>query len=145
LEKCFEILSERIANIEDAIQHTEASMTEETKSSAGDKYETSREMIQQDLGRLETQLQLARNDNNILRRVEAQKQLSKVIGLGSLLHMDDGMYYFIATGIGRIQFDKSICYVISLASPLGKLLHGKTVGDNIEINGSRKKIVAMLI
>jgi hypothetical protein len=24
-------------------------------------------------------------------------------------------------------------------------LHGKTVGDNIEINGSRKKIVAMLI
>ena len=48
-------LSEKIDNLERLIDETRAS-NNETKSSMGDKYETSREMVQQEINNLQIQL-----------------------------------------------------------------------------------------
>ena len=144
LEKSFSVVSDRIASIRDAIQDAESALTDETKSSAGDKYEVSREMLQQDLGRLESQLQIARNDWEILERIQHTSQPSSSLGLGSVVHTDDGLCYFIAIGIGKIQAGSDNCYVISLASPLGKALYGKQENDYFEINCIKKKVVRVI-
>lgn len=137
--KCLTMLSERIKTIQEAIRDAELSLTDETKSSAGDKYETSREMIQQDLSRLEKQLKIALDDRAILNRIDLTQYTSSV-GLGSLIYTDDGIAYFIAIGIGKVEVDQSTFYVVSLASPLGQILQGKRKGHFFEINNIRREI-----
>lgn len=42
---CLKLVDERVSHIEDAMRNAQASANEETKSSAGDKYETGRAML----------------------------------------------------------------------------------------------------
>ena len=44
-DSCLKLVDERVAHIEDAMRNAQASANEETKSSAGDKYETGRAMM----------------------------------------------------------------------------------------------------
>ena len=53
------LIQNRITEIKSEIEDANDSKKNESKSSAGDKYETSREMIQQTLNNLEGQLILA--------------------------------------------------------------------------------------
>ena len=48
---CCEYVTERIAEAMQAIADTQEAVNNETKSTAGDKYETSREMMQQEINR----------------------------------------------------------------------------------------------
>lgn len=144
LERCYIALEDRLKQIETAIQAAETSLKEETKSSAGDKYETSREMIQQDLDRLEGQRRLLLQEQALLDRIAAQKHASKQIGLGSVVHSEDGMVYFIAIGLGKLQLDNELAYAVSLTSPIGKQLQEKKKDDFFEINGVKKKIINVI-
>ena len=48
---CCEYVAQRIAEATQAIADTQEAVNNETKSTAGDKYETSREMMQQEINR----------------------------------------------------------------------------------------------
>ena len=56
LNYCLKQIEGRLEETAFAIEQAQEAIESETKSSAGDKYETSREMIQQDLSRYHTQL-----------------------------------------------------------------------------------------
>jgi len=142
LAYCQEHVDDRIQEIQTAIGDAEFALQEETKSSAGDKYETSREMIQQDLNRYQQQLFLARQDVDTLDKLSTIKQTA-VIGLGSLVQMDTS-YYFIAVSIGLLKIEDDQVFVISPKSPIGQLLIGKSVGDTFDFNGKQHKIVKVV-
>jgi len=55
-QACFEFIDNRIKTIRQAIQETQASADQETKSSAGDKYETGLSMMQLDMEKQAEQL-----------------------------------------------------------------------------------------
>lgn len=101
----------------------------DTKSSAGDKFETGREMMQREMDKLSALVDNTLNSISKLDRL-ADLPASKVISEGSLVETDQETY-FISIGYGKLD---SI-YAISIESPLGLELKGKRVGDRIEMRG----------
>ncbi|MEJ0032235.1 MAG: hypothetical protein WDO15_18500 [Bacteroidota bacterium] len=65
---CLEFIDNRIKTIRNAISETQASADEETKSSAGDKYETGLSMMQLDMEKQAEQLQEAIRDTRLPRK-----------------------------------------------------------------------------
>lgn len=136
------MVQDKIHQVQESINQVEDSLFNETKSSAGDKYETSREMIQQDLDRLQGQLTASDKDRVVLESLNNISQSDRVV-LGSLVQTDLGVY-FIAIGIGRVSCDGRDVFVISPQSPIGKLLLGKRVGEVLVFNGKEQGILAIV-
>ena len=130
-------LSEKIATLERMISETRAS-NNETKSSMGDKFETSREMVQQEINTLQIQLNENLQALNSLKKINTN--LHQTIGLGSLVETDKGFFY-IAVSLAEINFNESKIFVISTESPLGKILLGKKKGEEITLNTIKQKII----
>ena len=130
-------LSAKIENLERLIDETRAS-NNETKSSMGDKFETSREMVQQEINTLQIQFNENRNARNSLKQINTN--LHQTIGLGSLVETDKGLFY-IAVSLGKIIFNEKKIFVISTESPLGKALYGKKKDEEISLNNLKQKIL----
>lgn len=143
LEECFVILSQKMEQVDLAIKDANLSLQDDTKSSAGDKYETSREMIQQDLNRYEQQLKVLNENKELLKRIQLQKNDGKKAGLGSMVETDKGIY-FLAVSIGQVKIDDKTLFSISTVSPIGKVLVGKAVGESFEFNGTKQTIKALI-
>ncbi|KEY20256.1 GreA/GreB family elongation factor [Kaistella antarctica] len=129
-------LSAKIDNLERLIAETRAS-NNETKSSMGDKFETSREMVQQEINTLQIQLNENRNSRNSLKTINTN--LHQTIGLGSLVQTEKGFFY-IAVSLGKIISNENKIFVISMESPLGKALSGKKMGDEILLNNMKQTV-----
>ena len=132
-------LSAKIENLERLINETRAS-NNETKSSMGDKFETSREMVQQEINTLQIQLNENRNARNSLKQINTN--LHQTIGLGTLVETDKGLFY-IAVSLGEIVFNEKKIFVISTESPLGKILFGMKKGEEISLNNMKQTIKAV--
>ena len=110
----------------------------DTKSSAGDKFETGREMMQREMDKLSALVDNTLNSIAKLDRI-ADLPASMVISEGSLVETDQETY-FISIGYGKLD---SI-YAISIESPLGVELKGKKVGDRVEMRGRNITIKSIL-
>lgn len=115
----------------------QSSLQQETKSSMGDKYETQREMIQQEITR--NQEQLATLKNQIL--VSELNPNLQTIQNGNIVELafnKQTIIIFIGLSIGNIKAENNaIIKTVSLDSPLGKLLIGKQKGDRIILNNNQ--------
>lgn len=109
---------------------------EETKSSAGDKYETGRAMIFLEKEKISIRLSESLKKQQTLDQIKLEK-VSETVQMGSLVRTDKAIF-FIATALGNISED---CYVISPVSPLGKALTGKKTGDSAQFNKTTYKIL----
>jgi len=101
----------------------------DTKSSAGDKFETGREMMQREMDKLSAQVDNTLNSIAKLDRI-ADLPASSIISEGSLVETDQETYY-VSIGYGKLD----TVFAISIESPLGLELKGKRVGDRIEMRG----------
>jgi len=131
--KILKELDRKIAVIGEAIASAKDSRNNDTKSSAGDKYETGREMMQIEIEKNEVLLNQTAKQRKELARIDVSEEFNKV-AFGSLVVTDKGIY-FISIGIGKIQIEDQICYAISLASPIGGLLKDKAIGDEVQFQG----------
>lgn len=139
INTCIDSVNLRIHEVEFAIKDADQALADDTKSSAGDKYETSREMVQQDITRYQKQLTLANSDLDILQKIDSSNAAERV-GLGSLVLTDVGLY-FISISIGLLKIENNSIYVISPLSPIGQVLIGKKVGDIINFNNREQKVI----
>ena len=126
-------LLERVAAANEAIASAREAFGSETKSSAGDKHEVGRAMVQQELDKLEEQRTKLKGLQLDLERVPMERKYDRV-AFGSLVSTDNGLY-FVAIGIGAVEVDGTRCYAISMASPIGQVLAGKTVRESVSFNG----------
>ena len=130
------ILTEKIQNLQTLIEETRSS-SNDTKSSMGDKYETGREMLQQEINNLQIQLNGFSNSLNILKNINPVPHQS--VGLGSLVETENGKF-FIAVSLGEIVFEKQKIFIISSESPLAKAIHGLKKNDIFTINNVNQTI-----
>ena len=130
-------LSEKIGTLERMIAETRAS-NNETKSSMGDKYETSREMVQQEINNIQLQLNENLRAKNSLKLITTNPH--QTIGVGSLVEIDKVLFY-IAVSLGEIIFNEKKIFVISTESPLGNVLLGHKTGEEISLNNLKQKIL----
>lgn len=139
---CEDMLLARIEELKHTIQSLRSSSNNDTKSSMGDKYETSREMLQQDINRLDKQLA----ENNFMLfnlRAIKFKAVNKFVSLGNLVITSLGKF-FIAVSLGEINFMSEHIIVISIASPLGKQLNGKKEGEFFSLNGKEEQVLKVI-
>lgn len=132
-----DLLEDKIKNLESRIADLQAANSEDTKSSAGDKYETSREMNKGEMDKSNLQLRQFNQMKSLLAKCEPQKE-QKEVAFGALVKSNEGMYYF-AVPLGKIEVAGQSCFALSLASPIGKALLGKKAGD--EIHFMKRKIL----
>ncbi len=128
--KILKELDRKIEVIRGAIASAKDSRNNDTKSSAGDKYETGREMMQIEIEKNEVLLNQTAKQRKELTRINISAPFHKV-AFGSLVETNNGIY-FISIGIGKVQVGDQTCYAISLASPIGGLLKDKAIGDEVK-------------
>jgi len=136
---CEGFVNDRIARISKAITDIEVGLSSETKSSAGDKHETGRAMLQLEREKAGQQLAQAEQMKSLLTKVPLEGK-SKNIGLGSMIRTS-GDGYFLAISAGKYADENGTVFCISLQTPIGKLLLGKTVGDTILFRGKAIEIL----
>ncbi len=141
MQQCVELIEMRIAANTRAIANAQDAANAEEKSSAGDKYETSRAM-----SHLE-------KDMHSRQLVANRMELAALFGLdcssiynegtkGSLVVCED-CSFFIAAGLGKINFEGRDIYLLSPEAPLATLLSKKRAGDHILFNKTERKITAV--
>ena len=135
---CMQAIESRIQHAEEALVQARDASRDETKSSAGDKYETTREMMQQDIDRNSTQLYEAKKLSFQLEQSRDAEIADKIVP-GALVKTSRAWMY-LAVSIGKLQIGQFSVFVISPASPVGRALIGKTMGDKFTINGMDQTI-----
>jgi transcription elongation GreA/GreB family factor len=135
---CETFVARRIDGIQHAIASAQAAANDETKSSAGDKYETGRAMMQLEIEQLSAQLREALKIKNALSQVSTTNSLIAV-QLGSLVTTTAGNYY-ISISAGRVDIEGATYFTIAPNSPIGLLLLGKRPGEECIFN---KKVITV--
>lgn len=130
---CLKFIEQRIETAETALAQAREASNDDTKSSAGDKYETSREMMQQDIDRNKRLLIDAEDNRKVLEAVGHAGVLNSISG-GSLVYTNQGIFY-ISISAGQLPVDGEMVFAISAASPIGKLMLGKKTNDSFTFNG----------
>lgn len=131
--KCLEYIDQRIDAAKKAIQEAQASANEETKSSAGDKYETGRAMMQLEIEKNSTQLAESLKLKRALLEIKPEQSASSVQH-GSLV-ITDSYNYYIAIGAGQFDVQGTMYQTISPVSPVGAKMLGLKTGDRFQMNG----------
>ena len=138
---CKVFIGKRLERINSNIDSLQEALTSETKSSAGDKHETGRAMIQLEREKLGNQLAEAQLLQELFKKIPQQASLSKV-GLGSVVFTDQQNYY-IGISAGELKINGVSYFAIAPNTPIGKLLLGKTVGDMVVFN-ARQMVIQQL-
>lgn len=123
-------ISEKIKTFENLIAETRAS-SNDTKSSMGDKYETGREMLQQEINNIQRQLNETLNQLNFLKKLNTE--VCTKVQNGALVMTDKGFFY-ISVSSGEIVFEGKKIMTISSESPLAKAMFGKKIAETFIIN-----------
>ncbi len=130
---CVDFVKRREETVLQIMTSNQKALTSETKSSAGDKHETGRAMLQLEMEKAGQQLEGIHQMKIILDKISID-ETSEIIRLGSLVVTDQATY-FLAISAGQITIDNNNYYAISPSSPIGKLLLGKKVDDEFVFNG----------
>lgn len=142
LHFCQEYVHQKKKMLTQRSSSLQESLNSETKSSAGDKHETGRAMVQLEQEKLGLQLQEIEKMVQVLRKVDIGTS-TKNIGLGNLVQTSTA-HYFIAISAGAFKTKNgNSIFCISGSTPIAKLLLGKEVGDTFVFNGKNHKILKL--
>ena len=122
-ETILKLLTNSIVHATKDYELAKESRDSDTKSSAGDKFETGREMMQREMDKISASIDQSKNQLNFLSKINLNRPYSTV-DLGCLIITDQGIYY-ISIGLGKVEINAEIIYAISLESPIGQLFKGK--------------------
>lgn len=138
LLKCREYVDLRIATAQQAKTDAQAAANEESKSSVGDKYETTRSMMHIEGEKAAHQLAEALKLKSTLDHLP-EIQSEKVIA-GSLV-ITGVNKVFISIGIGKVSVEGEEILVVAPTSPLGKVLMGRSANDRVTFNDQSMTIL----
>jgi transcription elongation GreA/GreB family factor len=137
-QQCLLLLQERLEAAFSAMEEAQESTNGEDKSSAGDKFETSRAMGHIDRNMYAMQAAKAKEEYARLLKMNPKITLNEVMS-GALVITNTATIYF-AVGIGNIKVDEQVVMVVSPAAPIAQAMMGKKAGDTFSINGKMFEI-----
>ena len=126
------VLNERKASIEKDLAAIEESKNNDTKSSMGDKYETSREMAQAEWNKLQERKGQIALQIHQLQQIQTESPHQKV-AQGSFV-ITPTLQLLFAIPFGKFTFNGEPWMVVSLQSPIGQAFSGKKTGEEVHFN-----------
>jgi len=146
-EKVIRYYIKSVSGKMDSLQRQQAdlleSLKQETKSTAGDKYETSRAMLHLEQENIASQLSVLLQQKAILESIAVSDAPAQKVQFGSMVKTGKGMI-FIAAALGKVLMDDQTVFAVSPESPLGKLLIGKAVQESVSVQSATYKIETIL-
>ena len=139
LAYCQSLVQRKINDADAAMRAAQAAANEETKSSAGDKYETGRAIMHLEKEKFAHQRDEALKLKKVLDQIDPGRSATSV-ALGSLVQTDMG-WFFVAVGLGSVTLDGQTCFVISPVAPIGRAMGGKRAGEECMFNQRTIKII----
>ena len=124
------LLVTQVEEGEKALRSLQESLQSEAKSTAGDKHETGRAMIQAEMVRLNETL--VRSKEALLRCRTLQHG-----GKAGWLYRTTGPWIFVGISMGKILVNDQVILVVGDDAPLAKSLQGKGVGSELTIGPSQ--------
>ena len=136
LQACYSYVNKRIDSykneietIKDAIENNKSS-DEEDDSGSG--------KLMHDLEKNMQYLSDAARMKDVLNQINPKNSMS-IVGLGSLVKTSTNCF-FISVSAGEIKLENKSVYAISMGSPIGLALAGKSQGEQLEFIGNKMKI-----
>jgi transcription elongation GreA/GreB family factor len=130
---CLDLMEAKITALQKALDDLSAGVDSESKSTAGDKHETGRAMVQIEQARLGKQLSELVLQQNALRSINPDLTTDRIVN-GSLVRVAQGMFY-LSIALGKIEVDGVSVMTLSTASPLGRCWLGAKAGEVRHFNG----------
>ena len=119
---CLDLIHQKTVTLQSIIDELKLAIFHETKSTAGDKHETGRAMAQIELENHYKQLEALLKIKESLDIIDPTQTFS-IIKKGSLVLTSEG-YFYIAIGLGKVEFQGETVFVTSDSSPIAKILLG---------------------
>lgn len=138
---CEMYVKQRIQTIELALSEAQKAANSETQSTAGDKHNTARAMMQLAAEQNAKHLNEAKKLKQTLHLIDPSKKYN-TIQLGSLVRAESGNFY-IAISAGKTELDGQLYFMVSPSSPVAMKMVGLKAGDMFELNGRQFKIQAV--
>jgi len=142
LESCKKLVNEKYKTVIEIMASNRNALESETKSSAGDKHETGRAMLQLEMEKASQQFSSISSMQEILKKIDIQKK-NDIGKLGSLIVTNQGSY-FLTVSMGLITLEAKDYFVISPSSPIGKLLLGKIKGETFMFNNKKNQVLKII-
>ncbi len=139
--QCKQIVEQRLATAQQAMDAAQESANQEEKSSAGDKYETGRAMAQLERDKAAAQVEENRKMLAVLRQIKQSTIAERVI-LGSVVVTDRNKFY-VSIGTGKLEIGGESYIAISTQSPIGRLLLHKCAGEFFSFNNQKQTIISV--
>lgn len=141
-QHCLQLAQQQVDRLLTVQAELKEALGSESKSTAGDKHETGRAMIQLEQERAGEQLRQAEQQLSAIQAIELEQKTAKV-QLGSLVQTDKGLFY-IAVGLGKVLIDDKTYFVVSPSAPVAQAMLGNRAGDEITFNGQMFTIVTIV-
>lgn len=124
-----ELVREKITMLKTLLEDNREGLVSDTKSTAGDKHETSRAIGHLEQEKLNAQFLEAEKLLSLLSSIDLERKIEKV-QMGSIIETTMGSFY-LSVGLGQIKVENETIYCISPQSPIGSILLSKEKGNNI--------------
>jgi len=138
LDVCKEQIDAKINLLHSEFNVYKDAVANETKSTAGDKHDTSRSMMQLEQEKMGVQLKELQRQKKILDSIEISEPGSQ-LRLGSIVRTDHGNF-FISVFARPIVILNETFIPVSLQSPIAQLISKSKPGFDFVFNGKIYKI-----
>lgn len=139
IEEISKLLEYKISEVEEELNLLTKDKNEITKSSAGDKFETSRATIQSEFDKVSINLIKLKDQLRKIKLISITNKPQK-IRYGTLVKTSNSIY-MVSIGYGKLRLDSKDIYVISPLSPIGKKLINKQEGESVSFNSKNEEIL----
>jgi transcription elongation GreA/GreB family factor len=140
LAKCIQIKEESEANTLAAMNDAQQSANE--YGAPRDRYDSFRAQMMRKRDMLAQQLAVVEEELRFLRQVKPELKSTKVEA-GALVRLDS-QTLFILVGIGKIEVDDDVFYVVSPVVPLALAMKNLKQGDSFSFRGNTMIIVEII-
>jgi transcription elongation GreA/GreB family factor len=139
--QCKQIVEQRLATAQQAMDAAQESANQEEKSSAGDKYETGRAMAQLERDKAAMQVEENKKMLTVLNQIWQSTSTDRVT-LGSVVVTDSNKFY-VSISAGKLEIGGESYVAISTQSPIGQLLLYKRKGEFFSFNNQKQTIISV--
>ncbi|MCX8490967.1 MAG: 3-oxoacyl-ACP synthase [Cyclobacteriaceae bacterium] len=139
--QCQQIIEQRLATAQQAMNAAQESANQEEKSSAGDKYETARAMAQLERDKAAMQVEENKKMLIVLNQIRHHSS-TETVTLGSIVVTDRNKFY-VSISAGKLEIGGECYMAISTQSPIGQLLLYKRTGEFFNFNNQTQNIISV--
>jgi hypothetical protein len=136
-----QVITDKIAMLQQVLADLKESGSNETKSTAGDKHETALAMLQIEQANKRAQLQELITQKSMLEKIDPTLTAPMIVN-GSLIKTNKG-YLFMSTALGKAVVENINVIALSPQSPLGNKLMGLKVNEVVAINNIEYRVEAI--